>query len=80
MALSLTQVLAYLEAEFDLDLTDVNHNTPLFSEGLIDSFGLVSLITFISDETGIEIDDDDLTLENFDTVNRVVAYLDRATA
>ncbi len=55
-------------------------DTPLVSSGLIDSVGLMRLAAFLEDETGIAIPDQDLTVEQFDTLGRIEAYLGRQSA
>jgi acyl carrier protein len=45
--------------------------------GVLDSTGILELITFIEEEFNVSFPDDDLTSENFDSVDRVVATLER---
>jgi acyl carrier protein len=47
----------------------------LFSDGTIDSIGLVALIGFLEQTCGFEVDQADVTLENFDTIRRVLDYV-----
>lgn len=56
-------------------LSDVTENTTLFSDGTIDSVGMIDLIAFIEQETGIEVGQADVTLENFDTIERILTYV-----
>jgi acyl carrier protein len=49
--------------------------TPLFSDGTIDSVGLIALIGFIERTCGIEVGPADVTLDNFDTIERMLAYV-----
>lgn len=56
-------------------LSDVDEDMSLFSDGTIDSVGMIDLITFIEDSTGIEVGQSDVTLENFDSIARIVAYV-----
>lgn len=42
----------------------------LFGQGL-DSLGVLKLITLLEERLGIEIDDNDLTIENMSTVNSI---------
>ena len=37
----------------------------------IDSLGMIRLMSFIQDDMGILIDDDEMTLENFDTLRSI---------
>lgn len=46
--------------------------------GLLDSAGIMELIVWYEDRFGLAIDQADLTVENFGTVNAMVEYLVRA--
>jgi len=50
----------------------------LFLAGVLDSFSLVDFVTLLESECGIRIGDDDLRPENFDTVAKVEAFVERA--
>lgn len=53
---------------------------PLFSSGALDSVAMVNLIAFVEEQTGIEIRADEVTLENFDTAERILRFAqERAT-
>jgi len=47
----------------------------LISVGLIDSFNLVDLALYVEDTFGVRIDDTELTSDNFDTLNQLVAII-----
>ena len=47
----------------------------LLSDGMIDSLGMVRLITFIEETYTIEIPPEDLLLENFQTMRVITNYL-----
>jgi D-alanine--poly(phosphoribitol) ligase subunit 2 len=47
---------------------------PLFSSGALDSLAMLNLITLIEERAGFEIRADEVTLENFDTVNRILSF------
>jgi len=44
-------------------------------EGIIDSTGVLELITFLEDEFHLQIDDGELVPENLDSVNNVAGFL-----
>ncbi len=46
--------------------------------GLLDSAGIMELIVWYEDQFGVSVGQEDLTIENFGTVNAMVAYLARA--
>lgn len=49
----------------------LDQNTPLISNGLIDSFHLVDLAIFIEEKYGVRIDDSELNPDTFDTVSQL---------
>jgi acyl carrier protein len=57
------------------DIDEITENTLLFEEGVFDSLGFLSLISFINDEFGIEVENDELNEENFESIKAVVAFI-----
>ncbi|HSE98090.1 MAG TPA: acyl carrier protein [Blastocatellia bacterium] len=55
-----------------------DNNSSLFVSGVLDSFSLVELVTLIESECGIKIDDADLRPENFDSISKVSAFIERS--
>lgn len=49
-------------------------DTPLFSSGALDSVAMLDLIAFIEKATGMEIRADEVTLDNFDTAERILRF------
>ena len=43
--------------------------------GIIDSTGILELVTYLEDTFGIEVDDEELVPENLDSIANVVQYL-----
>jgi acyl carrier protein len=41
----------------------------------VDSFSLVSLLTHIENETGVQIPPSDINLDNFDNITNMLSYL-----
>ena len=79
MTLTCADLAQFIEDELAVD-AELGEDTLLFSSGLIDSFSLVSLMSFIEEEGGVRISPTDVKLENFDSIGRILAYLERATA
>ncbi len=48
----------------------------LFDSGLLDSFALTDLVSGIEAEFGVKIPDRDLNPRKFDSINRIVEYLE----
>ena len=74
MALSKDNLIGYIRDELNLDMP-LDGETELFSTGLLDSVSMVSLITFVEEQTGAHVQPGDVTLENFDTVDAIIAYV-----
>jgi acyl carrier protein len=67
-------VREYLEEDDEREITEV---TPLISGGIVDSFSMVSLKRFLEKKYHIRIPDADATPDAFDTVERIVALVER---
>jgi acyl carrier protein len=74
MAITTDVLMRFLEEELAVDAEEIEPDTLLFSTGVVDSFSLVSLITFVENEGGFRVSPGDVTLENFDSVERIVAF------
>ena len=55
----------------------VTYDEPLIDRGVLDSMGLMNLIAFLEERTGVRVPDEDVLLENFATINAIVATADR---
>ena len=53
----------------------LHDDTSLIQGGYIDSFALLAIAQFIEDESGIAIADEDMTVENMDTIDAMVSML-----
>ena len=69
-----TVVLEYVKSEYldEDDDTEIGADSPLISSGIVDSFSMVSLKTFLERKYKISIPDAKATPEAFDTVNRIL--------
>lgn len=46
-------------------------------KGIIDSTGVLELVMFLQEEIGVEVEDEELVPENLDSVERLVAFVQR---
>jgi acyl carrier protein len=67
-------VLDYVKAEYidEDDDTEIGPDSPLISSGIVDSFSMVSLKTFLERKFKISIPDEKASPEAFDSVNKIV--------
>ncbi|TRX66345.1 acyl carrier protein [Carboxylicivirga sp. M1479] len=71
------QIRAFISEITFIDKETITDDVSLFEQGIFDSMGLLSLITFIDEEMGVKTDDGDLTEENFKSINTIVSFLER---
>ena len=50
---------------------EVAVDTPLVEDGIIDSMGVTELVAFVVETFHVELDMDDMTIENFGTINDI---------
>ena len=55
-------------------------DTSFLEEGIIDSTGVLELVTFLEETYEIQVDDEELIPENLDSIDNVAAYLERKMA
>jgi acyl carrier protein len=55
----------------------IDASTPLIDRGILDSMGLMQVIMFVEEKTGIRIPDDEVLPDNFQTVGSIEALVDR---
>ena len=55
----------------------VTENDQLIDLGLVDSIGLMKIISFIEEETGIRISDEEVIPDNFETVQSIDQLINR---
>ncbi len=49
----------------------------LLDHGIIDSLGVMELVSFVTTHYHIEVEPQDVTPENFDTIARLARFIDR---
>jgi acyl carrier protein len=62
---------------FGRDDAELKSDTSFIDAGIIDSMSLVELIGFLGDRYGIVVDDDELTPENFDSIDCIRRFAER---
>ena len=70
----------YLAERMGLDKASLEDETPLFSSNLLDSFSMVDLIMFIEKESGVNLHPTDVSLDNLDSIERILRFVDARRA
>ena len=77
MELTKSDLTHYLAHTLHIDLADVEDETPLFSSGRADSFAVAELILFIESAIGHRLPSFEVTMENFDSIRRILGLAER---
>lgn len=56
---------------------DLNDSQDIFAMGFVNSLLAIQLVSFLEKEFAITIDEDDLNIENFRTINNLDALVER---
>ena len=59
------------ELKFSGSVEDLTDDYPLIQREVIDSLGIYSIVGFLEEEFGIEIDEDDLVPDNFESLRSI---------
>ncbi len=59
--------------------TGIADNDSFMDKGIIDSTGILELVAFIQDEFKIDVRDEELIPDNFDSVAKLSSYISRKT-
>ena len=74
MTLSRQSLLQHLVDEFGLDAAGIDDATLLFSDGLLDSFAVADLLTYIEEQGAFTVQPHEVTLDNLDSIERILAF------
>ena len=62
---------------FGAPAEELDDEESFLESGIIDSTGVMELITFLEEEFEVKVEDAELLPDNLDSVNRVCAFLER---
>jgi len=71
--MSRDELMAFLEEHAEDE--EIDDDTSLFGEGLLDSFILIELVALIEKRIGAKVPPLDVNLRNFDTPARILVYV-----
>ena len=80
MVFTRDKLLEFFRTDLAIDTGEITDDTQLFSSGIVDSFALVSILTFVETEAKIRIAPADVNLANFDTIESTLSFVQRAQA
>jgi acyl carrier protein len=59
------------------DESRLTREMSLIDNGVIDSTGVLELVSFIEESFGVKVEDTELVPDNFDSVTRLLNYIER---
>lgn len=65
---------------FDADQSALSDGDSFLEKGIIDSTGMLELVSFLDESFGIKVEDDELVPENLDSVNHLIDFVSRKKA
>jgi acyl carrier protein len=54
---------------------ELKNDTSFLDNGIIDSLGVLELVSFIEDRFGVEVKDEELVPENLDSIKNLLSYI-----
>lgn len=69
------KIRSYVLEETFADGGKIKNDSLIFREGYFDSMGFVRLVSYIENEFGIRITDEDLIEKNFESVNAISSFV-----
>lgn len=72
-----TKVAAFIKERFLLvsGVKELSDEDSFFQKGIIDSTGVLELVSFIDVTFGIRMEDEELIPDNLDSISKVVAFV-----
>ncbi len=70
-------ILTFLEQFIDVDVAD---DEDLFASGLVNSLFAMQLVLFVEKEFSIKVENEDLDLANFRSVNAITGFIQNKLA
>jgi acyl carrier protein len=71
------EVREFIAKEVAPDIRTVTDHESLLEAGVIDSLGILSLISFIERRYGIAVNEDEMMPENFDSIEAIAGFIAR---
>lgn len=62
------------------DEAEFGDDDNIFEMGFVNSLFAMKLVNYIEENHGIQVDNDDLEISNFSSVNRIVKFIESKTA
>ncbi len=75
MSLNRDTIVDFLGSNLGVDTSQISDETPLFTNGNLDSFSTVDLVMMLETEGGFRMTPGEVTLDNLDSISQILGYL-----
>lgn len=65
----------FIIENYHLSSEDITEETSLVNSGIIDSSGIIELVSFIEEKLDLVIEDDQITTDNFENINNILKFI-----
>lgn len=76
MASTEHRIRDFIATTFPSDVGDYPSDLSLLEGGVIDSIGVLTLVTWVEEEFGFTVEDEDVVPENLDSIASITAYVE----
>jgi acyl carrier protein len=73
------QIKTYIAENFMFSSNgfELDEDESFLDAGVVDSLGVLELVTFVEETFGVQVSDEEIVPDNFDSVNNLAAYIGR---
>ncbi len=75
MSLNRDTIVDFLGSNLGVDTSQISDETPLFTNGNLDSFSMVDLVMMLETEGGFRMTPGEVTLDNLDSISQILGFL-----
>ena len=79
MSIDKQTIVGFICDNYNISESDVDGDTDLFSSGILDSFSMLDLVSYVEKTAGIRFGVLDLNLDNISTIEKILNYVAKKT-
>ena len=68
-------IFTFISDNYSVDQADLTNDLDLVKNEVLDSMGIVELVSYIEGEFGIVVGDEDITVDNFGKIEAILSYV-----
>lgn len=72
-----SEIRSFLATTLNRDPSGITDADSLLEAGVIDSLGVMELVGYLEQRYGVQVSEDDMMPENFDSVDAIAAFVNR---